>query len=321
MARLIPANNFVSDSLPRSKNAGFTIVEMVLAIVVSSVMAIGIVSYIGQSVDAVTSTGNRNQLASAGRTAIDRMAMELHNALPNSIRVTPTSGLNLSGDQCIEFIPVRAASSYVNPPFTSAATLFDVVRFTPSQDGVDGGFAVIYPVRQNLLYGGDNGAYATWPNFPTRRPIQEIAASSGIVASNTANQSTVSLVTPHRFRGRSPQQRFFVVEQPVSFCVLGDKLYRYTDYGFFAAQETEEESGSCVVTTPKTCLPNYAALTASPPRIKTLITDSIDNMGLIAFTISNQTLNRNSLVAIELNFTSEGDTVILNHDILTRIVP
>ena len=68
---------------------------MVVAIVISSIMAIGIVDFIGRSVEGISSSANRNQLASAGRMALARLGMELHNSLPNSIReTTATAGVN-----------------------------------------------------------------------------------------------------------------------------------------------------------------------------------------------------------------------------------
>jgi len=293
--------------------AGFTIIEMVVAIVVSGILAIGIVSYIGDSVDSMTTSANRNKIAASGRIAIDRLAMEIHNALPNSIRATTATP---GGDQCLEFVPVRAATTYINPSFSSGGAItFDVVDLLPSQHGVTGGYAVIYPRRQNRLYDGDNGASAGWPNFPAnRRPIQEIAS---IADSASADQSTVTLVVSHRFRRRSPSQRFFIVEDPVSYCIVGENLYRYTNYGFFTAQVTaEEELGVCEVALDQTCLPNYAA---APDKM--LITNDLDNTGLTAFTVSAQTLRRNSLVAIQFNFSANNDSIILNHEVLTRSVP
>jgi len=299
--------------LPR----GFTLIEMISTIVISSIIAVGIVTFIARSVEGIDSTANRNQLATAGRTAIDRIAMELHNALPNSIRTTTATG---GGDQCIEFVPVAAATSYINPRFRGAGSAtFDIV------DVYEGGsviypnppppkYAVIYPNRQNQLYDGDNGPSTGWPNFPSNRPIQEITS---IAASASPDRSTVTLVKAHRFNRRSPNRRFFIVEDPVSYCVVGDKLYRYTNYGFYTTQVSqEEETGVCEVALNQTCLPDYAA---APD--KTLITNNIDNTGLTAFSVGVQTLTRNSLVSLELNFTLDGDSVLLNHDVLTRSVP
>lgn len=316
-----------------NRSAGFTIIEIVVTIVVASIIGIGFVSYISDSADSLSVSASRSKMASTGRTAIDRMALELHNALPRSIRVIPTGEpgdlLNSDGDQCIEFIPVLAATNYVNPSFSGGgAQTFDVIQFDPSLEGTSGNFAAIFPTNNTaILYDGDNfeapgNDYSDWPNFPQRRPIQEINQINDSTPAS-ANLSEIDLVKSHRFRRRSPTKRFFVVDQPVSFCVVDDKLYRYTDYGFFANQVQEEESGTCVVsaTDPDRCLPDYAAISASPPRIKTLITDSIENDGRVAFTIGTQSLTRNSLVKIELNFASNGDSLVLNHEVLTRSVP
>jgi MSHA biogenesis protein MshO len=291
---------------------GFTTIEMVVTILVSSILAIGIVDFIGNTVQGLDSSANRNQLSTAGRTAIDRLAMEIHNALPNSMRTTTATA---GGDQCVEFIPVRATTSYINPSFRGMGSLaFDVVDLNPSQQGVNGGYAVIYPNRRNRVYAGDNGPATGWPNFLNNRPIQAIDT---ITDSAAADQSTITLVTTHRFNRRSPSRRFFVVDDPVSYCVVADKLYRYTNYGFFFSQVTqEEEAGVCELALDQTCLPNYAA---APDKV--LITDSIDNTGLTAFSVESQTLTRNALLAIELNLAADGDIVRLNHDVLTRSVP
>ena len=314
-----------------NKSSGFTIIEIVVTILVVAIIGIGMISYIADSADSLNSASTRSKLATAGRTAIDRMAFELHNALPRSIRVTPTSGLNASGDQCIEFIPVRAATNYINPSFSGGgSSSFNVIAFSPSLEGTvaSDAYAAIFPIKNTaILYDGDNpnNDYSQWPNFPQRRPIQKISTTTD-TGPPDATLSVVTLVTNHRFRRRSPTKRFFVVDQPVSFCVVDDKLYRYSGYGFFANQVQEEESVTCsVLGTPPPnadrCLPDYAAISASPPRIKTLITDSIVNDGLIAFSIGTQSLTRNSLVKIELNFSTEGDSLLLNHEVLTRSVP
>ena len=306
----------------KQKLAGFTIIEMVVTIVISSILAVGIVSFIGDSVDSLTTTTNRNKIAASGRIALDRMASELQNALPNSIRVTTADPV--TGDQCLEFIPVRGSSTYINPPFSSYATTFDVIEVT-GEYGLTGGYAVIYPQTQNRVYDGDNGDNGvppdpSWPNFPAnRRPIQAIESIADNPDPSFPNQSTVTLTKPHRFWRRSSNERFFIVVDPVSFCVVGQNLYRYANYGFYTSQVTvEEEVGVCQKQTPpyQRCLPNYAA---APNKM--LITNDLDNAGMTAFAVSAQTLRRNSLVSIQFNFTANNDSVVLNHEVLARGVP
>lgn len=316
-------------SINNKLSSGFTLIELIIAIIVSSILAVGTVSFITRTVEGAASTSSRNQLASAGRTAIDRISFELHNALPNSIRSSPVTA---GGDQCIEFIPVNAATTYLDPSFSGTGTAsFDVVNFIESGSAIYPAsppslYAVISPVNTSELYDGDNGAVGTWPSFPNRWPIQRVSDANPIVA-NGAEKTTITLgpdpgPSPHRFRRRSITDRFFLVEQPVSFCVKGGmegKLYRYSNYGFYTNQSTTESvAGVCGIIGPEAdrCLPDYSA---APNKV--LIMDSLDNTGLSAFTVSSQSLVRNSLIAINLNLVSGGDSIILNHEILTRSVP
>jgi MSHA biogenesis protein MshO len=218
-------------------------------------------------------------------------------------------------------MPVLAATTYVNPAFAgSGTTAFDVIDFVRNGSAYIPSsstslYAVIYPSDISELYDGDNTL--PWPDFPNRRPIQTITSIADTGPSS--DLSVVTLAQAHRFNRRSPNERFFVVTQPVSFCVVGDKMYRYTNYGFYKSQSVTEllvSNDSCPATNPGRCLPNY---NTSPDKV--LITDSIDNTGLTAFTVGPQNLSRNSLVAIQLNMESGPDSVTLTHEVLTRSVP
>lgn len=269
---------------------GFTLLEMVITILVSSIMAVGIVSFVGDAVLGFISAGNRNQLSSAGRTVIDRMAMELHNALPNSIRVTGVA----NGDQCLEFIPFLGATSYINPPFTgTGGDEFEVVNFNPSLIAGPAAelFAIIYPINLDDVY--EDPIPAAGP----RAEIDEIAdptPTDGVV--------TVTLTDIHRFSRRSPVDRMYVTESPVSFCVSGNYLFRYQNYGFEDIQ------------------PEAIDLPATAPD-RVLISDSISNAGLTAFTLQVATLRRNAIVSFDLNFVETLDTVRLQHEVQIRNVP
>lgn len=280
-----------NQSGPSDRQSGFTLLEMVITIVVSSIMAIGIVSFIGDAVTGFISAGNRNQLSSAGRTVVDRIALELHNALPNSIRVTTAAP---NGDQCLEFIPFLGASSYVNPPFTgTGGDEFEVINFNPSliAGPASGLFAVIYPINLEAVYEDP---------IPSAGPRAEIDQISDPAPSD--GRVTVTLTGTHRFSRRSPVDRIYVSESPVSFCISGNYLFRYQNYGFENTQ------------------PQVAGLPATAPD-RALISDSISNAALTAFTIQEATLRRNAIVSINLNFVDTLDTVRLQHEVQIRNVP
>lgn len=295
--------------MKHSSSDGFSIIEMVMAIVVSAIMAIGIVDYIGRAVDGIATSTSRNQLATAGRVALDRMGLELHNALPNSIRTSTP----ISGDQCIEFVPIRAVTSYLDPPFgAGGGTVFNVVDFSPIQVGATGVYAAIYPDKIKDIYEG--GTVVPYDDFPFRGPIEKISSIADTGPSSDA--SVITLTASHRFRKQSPHLRFFLIEMPVSFCVKGSKLYRYENYGFLENQPYVESACTNPGWTPAGC-----GLPAYPSTSKILITDNIDNVGLTAFAASAQSLTRNALVSFDFKFSSNGDSIEISHESMSRSVP
>lgn len=262
-----------------------------MTIVIAAILAAGVVTYIGDSAEGFISSSNRSRLAGNGRAVLDRMSFEIHNALPNSVRVNAAAP---GGDQCLEFIPTIKASTYINAPFTgSGSSSFDVINFNPltTYSSPAGIYAAIYPINTADLYNynDNNGPLAL---------IDQITDPNG-----SDGEMTVTLNATHRFSRRSPSNRVFLAEQPVSFCLVGDKLYRYKNYGVEATQ--------C---TPGTCLPSTL-----PDRA--LLAEYIDNTGLTAFSLAAATLRRNAIVSFDLQVSNQGDSVRLNHEVLTHNVP
>lgn len=275
-----------------NRQRGFTIIEIVVTILVSSILAVGIVGYIGDAIEGFAASGNRNKLATSGRVVVDRVAMELHNAVPNSLRVTTAQA---GGDQCLEFMPFSGATTYIDPPFTgSGGTEFDAIDFNPTLILASPAdvHAVIYPINTQDLYdGGSPGPRALADE------IEDTGGADGKV--------TITLDATHRFSRRSPVQRFYIASEPVSFCVVGAQLFRYENYGFQSTQCTPATAA---------CLP-----TTAPGR--QLVSQSIDNTGLSAFEIIPGTLRRNAIVSMDFTFTEAGDVVRLKHEVLMRNVP
>jgi MSHA biogenesis protein MshO len=291
---------------------GLTLVEMVTAIVIMSIIAIGLTRFITNASESYVQTAARNQVSAAGRVVIERISMELHNALPESVRVSavatstnPATGN--AGDQCLEFIPVKGATTYLDPAFRPAAlrTGFDVVDFVPSLVGESGLYAAIYPVSPAELY-------------------QDSFASTGAIVPATLEDAVAGdgkqrLITgAHRFKRRSAVERLFITGQPVSYCLSGNKLYRYANYGFHQTQlQPVAPNGSCA----SLCLPN-----ATPHRV--LVTDQLENSTLdsdapagSAFGWTPANRQRNGVVQLLLNFSVDGQQVLLNHEVMQRVTP
>ena len=204
----------------RKKNmAGFTIVEMVTVIVLLSIITLGTTQFIGQGTSIYRDAITRDNLQQLGRFAIERMSRELRNALPGSIR----TGINGSV-QCIEFVPIVAGSSYLQPVADAAISSLNVVDF-------------------NYNYAsGDQIAIATLD----AASVYSGGGTSNLTGASAAvnNQRTLTFAAK-QFPQESTTGRFFIVTSPVSFCVddVDDSLRRHSNYGIATGQAIPPAGG------------------------------------------------------------------------------
>lgn len=200
---------------PISKGStGFTLVEMVVVITIVGILAAGAALFIRNPTQAFIDSENRANLTDRADTAVRRMARDIRNALPNSVRTT-SSGL----DSFIEFMPVKSAGRYRasvgiaagdNPlDFSLPADTFDVLG--PSVSVAAGDNLVIYNlgIPGSDVYEGTNS-----------RALQ-----------TTGNLSVLSF-NGGTFPQESPSSRFFVVSTPVSYAcdMTNHVLLMYSDY-------------------------------------------------------------------------------------------
>ena len=196
------------DASPSSlKQRGVTLIELILVIVLIGVLGVGVTRFITASVEGYVDTATRQQLAGSAVTAAERMSREIRNALPSSIRIN-------AAQSCVEFIPVMYASNYVSVPTTLAANSFQAVGGLTS--GLTGRISV-YPISVTTLY--DPGIDTAITSLDATYP-----AGGGEV--------TITLGGNHQFPTDSPQRRFFLTSQPVAFCQVGARIYRFANYGF-----------------------------------------------------------------------------------------
>ena len=145
-----------------SKQRGVTLVELVVTIVLMGILAGGTVAFVISSTQSYVDTATRNQLSAIGRIATQKLEQAIRLAVPNSIRVTTADS---SGNQCLEYLPIADASSYLSVNFASASNSLTTIPFTAS--GLSGKkYAVIFPITPAALYGASNpGPLATITNY------------------------------------------------------------------------------------------------------------------------------------------------------------
>jgi MSHA biogenesis protein MshO len=217
--------SFEPPSQSRIREAGFTLAEAIIVIVITGILAGIVAVFIRSPVQGFFDTARRAALADAADTALRRIGRDLRQALPNSVRV--------SGSTALEFLHVRSAGRYCEqgPPcnpldFTAADTSFEVLG--PGVEVLSGDSVVVY----NL---GVSGADAYEGTSTSRRAA---AAPFGPAL------TTVTIGSGVRFPFASPGRRFQVVDTPVSYICSGNQILRYWGYTIVPAQPVPPAGGT-----------------------------------------------------------------------------
>ncbi|KZY74639.1 hypothetical protein A3742_08685 [Oleiphilus sp. HI0071] len=197
---------------------GFTLIEIIVTIVIIGILGVGIVNFIGRSVQGVADSADRQHIASIAWLLSEKVSRGVRDALPNSFRVNAASG---SGS-CIEYIPTVGGSDYLTVPTAGAADSFEVVPF-PNYTAGDVDSArdrvAVYPNTVSGLY-----------SLASPGTISSLV--SQLTAGATPNALELELSAAHQFLTDSPTRRFYIVRPPEMFCFVGGFLNYYTGYGF-----------------------------------------------------------------------------------------
>ncbi|PIE41063.1 MAG: prepilin-type cleavage/methylation domain-containing protein [Gammaproteobacteria bacterium] len=260
---------------------GFTLIELIIVIVISGIIAAGSARFISHTALGYVATAARQGGAATGVVVAEKMSRELRSALPNSIRT-------YAGNSCIEFVPVLHAAKYASAPVVpqSSGTTVSLVNSDYISDGSATEYAIIYPVDANKIY--SLPANSTDPSHRTRVEIAQVAGN------------VITLSANHQFPADSPTRRVFIVSQPVSYClnvissVRG--IYRYSGYGF----------------NPSAAVPN--ANKAS------LLVNNISTNNF-RFTVAPATLVRNALVEFSFEVEMNNEKFRMDREVQIRNVP
>ncbi len=267
---------------PARRPAGFSMIEMVVVMVILGIIGASVGVFINNPVRAYFETIGRATLTDAGDLVVRRMIRELQTAVPNSARMTSSSGTVY-----LEFVPIvdagryRIAASNGNDP-----TGIDPLDFS---NPADNSFQVLGPpvnapsgarmVIMNLgygsfsLYGGGN--------------VRSLSAYGSAL-------STIQYVPNGAWPADSPTHRFFLFGTAVTYActpVAGGTgvIRRYAGYAVQASQ------------------PASAAAAPLSTASSSLVLDDVSACG---FTLGSAQEDLNS-AQISLQLSRNGETVTL----------
>ena len=267
-----------------SLQCGFTLIEAVMVIVITGIIAGMVAVFIRSPIDAYVDSARRAVITDIADTAARRIARDLQSALPNSVRVDGTG-------QFLEFIPIRDAGRYRAEVGTAAAD--NPLDFTNTADN---SFDVLGPpvtvsagdsvVVYNLGIAGASDAY-DMPTLTSRR----VVTAGGAIVAFTATTAPLPF--------SSPGSRFQIVGTPICYVCAGGRLLRYSGYGF----------------------PNPSTATATTTFGATVPAVLATNVANCFFSYAPGPLQHNGLVSTLLTITQSGESVTLQSQINVDNVP
>lgn len=256
---------------------GFTLIELISVMVVLGIIATLTSQFIVSAVDSYGETQARQRLLAKGRTSVEQMARYLRASVPNSVRVS-------SSGQCVELLPTVGGAFYEErvAEESSCTVLSSALTTSPFNPGLG--------TAEHIVIGGLDSTEIYNTTVPSARV--EISSTNGPPV-------TALTFTPHCFNRNSINNRVYIADNPVRFCLSSGNLVLIENYPLV----TSFVDGS----------PGAPAETIQ-------MADGVAADGT-AFVLSNGTEDRSASLDVNLVFSQESISVGFNQTVLIRNVP
>ncbi len=272
----------------KASSQGFTLLELILVIVITGILATMTTDIMTYPIKSYLDLNRRTTLVDTAEISLRRLQRDIRRALPNSIRIT-------GGGTVIEMLHTLDGGRYrslqdgtkaVGSGLCNGNPATDILDFTIADDcfEVIGSFNTFNPQATS-------GEFLVIYNLGSGSVTADAYVGSNRTAVTDSTQANVVKLTALKFPFSSPQQRFFIVDTPVTYrCdTTAGQLWRYSNYTIAATQP-------------------------DPPSVAGQL--QANKISSCSFSYSSGGASRSGLVTIEMLVTdSSGEAVRLIHQI------
>lgn len=279
---------------------GFTLIELVITLVISTIVVSFVSLFISGPVRGFTDQARRARLVDAADAALRRIGRDVRRALPNSVRTASAGGV-----VALELLSTVDGARYrAQPPGTTD----QILDFSAA----DGSFNVLGPFTQVAKPFSSTSHYLAIYNvgvpgadaYELGNVVTPTGTTLTISADGVTGEDRVTVAPAFRFAYGSPTQRVFLLEGPVTYLcdAMAGTLMRYQGYAIAASQADRDSHGELLA----------AGATASL---------MANQLSACAFSYAPGTAERAGLVSLEFTVSAQGERVSLLSQVHVDNVP
>lgn len=302
---------------------GFTLVEVVIAMVITGILAGIVAVFIKSPIDSYVDLARRAELTDIADTAVRRIARDVRLSLPNSVR-NPVG----NSDGCVEFIPTKIGGRY-----RAAQTSVpdgDVLDFTLDTAPFDASFDMLWlnsalPLASRIVKDDVVVVYNDGYSGNAYTGSNAIKIASQTEPGSTANTTAITFVdnvtgvpfNRKQLPAESPSRRFQII--PSDEHVVA---YECWNVGTTGGNGTGELLRHARKLTAAWNQPQNCTDMAATPAATSVLARNLSRCSLHYEVPGSGTgLSRNSLLSISLEVTQASESVRLYHQVHVANTP